>query len=440
MHPVRWLLVVATVALAALYADPRWRAVGYMPERVAVAADGGSVRLATALPPGVDIRREGRAGSLRVGRRPLVNRWQRLGPAQPADVRAGPPGRYFVDLGALGLPVRRVEVDALSEPRLVPGGESIGIRVRTAGLLVVSGADGSPWRMPSVSGLRAGDRIVSAGGRPVGDAAALAAAAQASHGGRLSLAVVRGGRLERLSAPVRVDRATGRVRLGIHVRQGLRGIGTLTFYDPRSRIYAALGHRIQDGWEGQSVPVVGGRITPAPIESVRRGRMGRPGEKIGHVRNRTLGSVSGSGPYGIFGRLGRGLAARPALPLATADEVHAGAAEMWTVVCGQTVERFRVRIERVDRAAPGGRGLVVRVVDPRLIARAGGIVQGMSGSPIIQDGRLAGALTHVLVSDSRRGYGVFAAWMWREALEAVAHRAGERVGGERAVLALGGEN
>jgi stage IV sporulation protein B len=426
--------VGAIAALACAYLNPTWRALGYMPDRVAVAA-GGSVRLAPALPNGVELRREPGPGRLFLLGHALGRAWQAVPRRRPAELTADGPGRSIVDVGAFGLPMRRVEVDAVETPRLVAGGQSIGIAVRTAGLLVVGAARGAGWRWPggARSSLHAGDRIVAAGDRPIGDATALGVLVQDS-GARsraLCMRVVRDGRPERICPRPRYDRATGSYHLGVTVRQGLSGIGTLTLYDPDSGLYAALGHRIQDGWEGQSVPVAGGRITSAPIVEVRRGFVGRPGEKIGRVLERApWGTISGSGPYGIFGRLVAARPQGPRLPLATADEVHVGPAALWTVVHGQRVEHFRVRIERVDLGAPGGRGIVLRVVDRGLIGRTGGIVQGMSGSPIVQDGRLAGVLTHVLVSDSARGYGVFAAWMWREAVDTDARDANRAASAE----------
>ncbi len=427
--------VGAITALACAYLNPTWRALGYMPERVAVAA-GGCVRLAPQLPAGVEVRRERGPARLFLFGRALGRAWQTVPRRRPADLTAAGVGRYVVDVGAFGVPVRRVEVDAIDTPRLVPGGQSIGIAVRTAGLLVVGATRPASWPWPggARAALRPGDRIVAADGRPIGDAAALGVMVQARGAGarRLCLRILRDGRAEGVCPPIRYDAQSGRYRLGVVVRHGLSGIGTLTLYDPDTGLYAALGHRIQDGWEGQSVPVAGGHIAPAPILQVRRGFVGRPGEKIGRVQDHVAwGTIAGSGPFGIFGRLAVGRPRGPRLPLATADEVHVGPASLWTVVRGQRVEHFRVRIERVDLGAPGGRGIVLHVVDRGLLARTGGIVQGMSGSPIVQDNRLAGVLTHVLVSDSSRGYGVFAAWMWREAVDtanAPYHRHGSTQG------------
>lgn len=414
----RWAGVVGIACLCTLFASPRWRALGYMPGRVAVDV-GDRVRLSAPLPLSVGMRLDG-AGrkALDVDGRPLVGAWRHLPTDVPVVVRAHAVGRYAVAVGAFGLALRRVEVDSVAAPRVVAGGQSIGIRVRTAGLLVVGRATGTAWPAFGAGHLEAGDRIVEAEGVRVSDEEDLRRAVQSAGKKRhaVRLRVMRAGRAMALAVRPRLDDAAVGYRLGVVVREGLSGIGTLTFFEPASGLYVALGHRIQDGWSGQSVPVAAGRISGAPISGVRRGFIGRPGEKVGRLTDDPpRGSVEGSGPYGIFGRLSGGYAEGPTIRLATADQVHAGPASMFTVVAGNRVERFRVRIERVDRRAPGGRGMVVRVVDPDLLRRTGGIVQGMSGSPIEQDGRLIGALTHVLVSDNTRGYGVFASWMWQEA-------------------------
>jgi stage IV sporulation protein B len=167
------------------------------------------------------------------------------------------------------------------------------------------------------------------------------------------------------------------------------------------------------------VPLNEGRIVPAVIAGVQRGRRGQPGEKIGlfHQTQGILGTIERNTDCGIFGRMLRAPGRMPAekIPVATQDEVRPGPAEMLTVVSQQEVERFDIEIIRIRRTErPTSKGLVLRVTDPELLAQTGGIIQGMSGSPIIQDGRLVGVVTHVFVNDPTRGYGVLAEWMVSE--------------------------
>jgi stage IV sporulation protein B len=407
--------------LVLAYATPGWRTMGYLPGEAEVPA-GDRVRLAPPLPPGLAVRRlDGGAGTIWLDGRPLNRAWRPLG-ERALDVRVARPGRYALGVGAWGLSVRRVRLDARAPRRLAVGGQSIGLGVRTAGLLVVGrawpGGAGVGWPF-AASPLGPGDRIVAAEGASVaGESDLRTAVERAGRAGRaVRLTVVRDGRARSLALRPRFDAAAGRYRLGVVVRDRLTGIGTLSMYDPATGLFAALGHAIQEGGLGPAVPVTGGNVVAAPIQGVRRGLFGRPGEKVGSVdAARPWGCVDGAGPYGVYGHLRAPALAAPLLPLATASEVHTGRAWLRTVVRGQRVERFAVRIERVAWDAGQGRQLVVRVEDPRLLALTGGIVQGMSGSPIVQDGRIAGVLTHVLVSDPTRGYGVFAERVWNQAL------------------------
>lgn len=427
--PRRVFGLAAALALTSVYSSPGIRHLGYLPTRVTLEAGQTDV-VGPPLPAGLTARVSGSAAKagtrvLDMDGRPVGRKWAPVAPG-PARLFVARAGRYPIEIGALGIPLRSIDVQAVQTPVVVAGGDSIGIRVKTAGVLVMGGpALTAPRSLLRWSGLRAGDRIVGVDGAAVGNVGDLRRAVDRAGRYRqpVALRVVRQGETLRFRVRPALDRNAGRYRLGIRVREGLTGIGTLTLYDPRTRRFAALGHRVEDGMTGQSLPVVTGAVRPSAILGIERGVMGRPGEKIGILTSGTdLGQVTGGGHYGIYGYL-RMPPHGPRLPVATVDEVHPGPATIRTVVGGSHVEAFRIRIERVDKRAPGGRALVIRVTDPRLVAAAGGIVQGMSGSPIIQDGRLAGAVTHVLVSDSLRGYGVFALWMWEEALAETAHEA-----------------
>ena len=194
------------------------------------------------------------------------------------------------------------------------------------------------------------------------------------------------------------------------------GIGTLTFSDRAGRRFGALGHQIVDG-NGRPFRFATGSVVEAFISGVRPGRPGVPGEKIGIFLNedRRLGTIERNTPLGIFGRLEKVPDGWQVLPVALENEVRPGPARLLTVIRGQQPEAFDVYIERVwPRGQASDKGVVVRVTDERLLATTGGIVQGMSGSPIVQDGKLAGVVTHVFVNDPTRGYGLFAEWMVRE--------------------------
>ncbi len=328
------------------------------------------------------------------------------------------PGRYLATVRAFGfLPLRQVAVQAVPTVDVVPAGQAIGVLMDTSGVLVVG--DAASPTAAAKAGLRAGDLITAVDGRPVQSKERLAALIQAAGraGQPVRLEVRRGSGATTIAVmPVR-DPRSGRYLIGAWVRDGISGIGTLTFYDPVRRVFAALGHVVADTATGQPYPALTGRIVPAFVSGLSPGRQGDPGEKIGvfNPQAGAWGVISTNTGIGVFGRLlqtpvgGLGAAA---VPIALEDQIRAGPAEMLTVIAGTRVQRFAIDIVRVvPQGRPESKGLILQVTDPRLLATTGGIVQGMSGSPVLQDGRLVGAVTHVFVNDPTRGYGVLAIWM-----------------------------
>lgn len=332
------------------------------------------------------------------------------------------PGRVNLELRLFDLiPVKRFVVDVVEAVEVVPGGQSIGVLLGAGGVLVigyapVEGERGEKYWPAKKAGLRPGDLIIDLNGSPVNSDLELARLVdELGSQGPIRVRVRRNGETIELYVEPRFCAATRRYRLGIYVRDSAAGIGTLTFYDPRSRVYGALGHMVCDSATGQKLELGGGQIVRATVQSIQMGRSGRPGEKIGTFSmDKVYGSIEKNTKYGIFGRLNKTpehcLYYAP-VPVALAGEVKRGPAEMLTVVDGDEVRSFQVYIENVLPWKPDGKGLVIKVTDSQLISLTGGIVQGMSGSPLIQDGRLIGAVTHVFVNDPSRGYGVLAEWM-----------------------------
>jgi len=336
------------------------------------------------------------------------------------------PGMARLDVRLFGvLPLRRVQVEVLPELRLVPGGQAIGILLEPEGVIVIGtgGVEEEGGRTTSPArdrGLRVGDVVLRVDGRPVNSNAELAEAVHrcGREGRPARLTVRRGGEMFEVSVRPALCRRSGRFRIGLYVRDGAAGVGTLTFYDPTSRRYAALGHIIADPQTRRPVDVRQGAIVLAAVSGIQPGRRGQPGEKIGIFvpDGEEWGSIDANTPFGIVGRLKTGFPGdQEPVPVALADSVHPGPAEILTVVDQQRVQRFKVEVVRVQRQQqPSSRGMVIRITDGRLLQRTGGIIQGMSGSPILQDGRLIGAVTHVFVNDPTRGYGVFVEWMLQE--------------------------
>ena len=227
----------------------------------------------------------------------------------------------------------------------------------------------------------------------------------------MSLTLERNGARQTLDvAPVRD--AGGSFRLGAWVRDSTAGIGTMTFYDPQNGGYGALGHAITDADTGTILPVQRGDLMESVVSAIRPGRKGEPGELIGRFTpdSPVLGSILANNARGIYGRLDEPLQNElypDGVAIMSSGEVQPGPAQLLTTLDGSGVHAYDCEIVRLTGSPASERGFVLRVTDQALLDRTGGIVQGMSGSPILQNGRLAGAVTHVFVSDPTRGYGIF---------------------------------
>lgn len=311
--------------------------------------------------------------------------------------------------------------------RLVPGGQSIGIRVATRGVLVVGyhlipGTSGEKSLSPGENAdIRIGDVITKINGsliRNVADVQRLMPAAMQQK--PLKIDVLRRNSLIRKTlVPVQNN---GQNQLGLNIRDSASGIGTLTYYDPETSAYGALGHVISDRDTGQPILIKNGNILKASVMAIEKGVQGRPGEKIALFsdQSKTIGTVEENTPFGIFGHFQRPMNRnemnlQKALPVARPSQVQEGPAQMLTVLNGSRVQAFDIRILNSEtQKKPGTKGLVIKITDPHLLKMTGGIIQGMSGSPIIQNGMIIGAVTHVFVNDPTCGYGVHIEWMLRE--------------------------
>lgn len=353
----------------------------------------------------------------------------------PQTVWLPPTGPSSVDLEwrLLGLvPVGSLEVRSVPEVAVIPGGQAIGVVMNSGGLLVtrvgpVIDVHGRRRFPAEEADIRPGDLIVEVNGQTPQTPSQVARLVQQAgqRGSSVRVKLRRAGTtLETQIQPVPIfDERVGRQRylLGLYLQDPVAGVGTLTFYHPETLRYGALGHMVTDGFR-EPMGVSEGRIVEASIQGVQPGARGRPGEKIGSFAQgaRQLGTIDKNNTYGIFGHLftepSFSWADRQPVPVAMAHQVKPGPAQMLTVVEGNRVEAFDIEILRVyPQGRQDGRGMVLRIVDPRLLALTEGIVQGMSGSPILQDGKLVGAVTHVFVNDPQRGYGTMAEWMVYEA-------------------------
>ena len=227
---------------------------------------------------------------------------------------------------------------------------------------------------------------------------------------------MRNGRRLTLQAALPAS-ADGRRRLGVWVRDSTAGVGTLSYIDPASGAYGALGHAIVDGDTGDLLPVADGAIMKASVIGVAKGQSGQAGELKGSFlkENEQIGTLRLNCIYGIYGTMDMpvtGLLYPEGLPVGTRQQAHAGPASIISTVDGEGPKEYEIEILRCfSQDKPSQKGMVLRVTDERLLLKTGGIVQGMSGSPILQDGRVIGAVTHVYLSDAAQGYGMYIEWM-----------------------------
>lgn len=335
------------------------------------------------------------------------------------------PGQLKLRLSLFGvIPVRDMIVSIVPELRVIPGGQSIGVLLHSQGIVVVGNYDlqdesGRKINPAAEAGIKCNDIILKIGGETArSDSQVRGLAAKAGAAGQpLTIEVKRGEKVFVTQLKPVFCKETLRYRIGLMIRDSAAGVGTLTFYEPESMSYGALGHIVNDTGTNRPVDLGDGKIVGATVQGIFKGKRGQPGEKIGMFKEDDLlsGTVTRNTKLGIFGYLQKpvkNMAFQEPIPVATLDQIHEGPAEMMTVLKGEKIEKYCLEIIKINpQARQDGKGLVLQVSDPQLLEETGGIIQGMSGSPIIQDGRLVGAVTHVFVNDPTKGYGVPAEWM-----------------------------
>ena len=285
---------------------------------------------------------------------------------------------------------------------LIPVGKVVGLDLSSGTVTVAAFDDALP--AAKESGVQAGDQILSINGEKITCAEDVRRALDSSKG-NVEVIVNREGTEKAIHiAPQITDNGP---RLGVFLRQGITGIGTVTWYDPDTGAFGTLGHGVSDA-KGCLLKMTGGKVYPAKVVSVQRGKAGAPGQLKGAMASETLlGSLSANTQQGVFGTV-RDAWDGQAIPTAAWEEVRTGDATIRSTVTEGEPRDYSVEILKIYSKRPtDDRNFLIRVTDPALLEATGGIVQGMSGSPIIQDGKLVGAVTHVLVNDPTRGYGIF---------------------------------
>lgn len=340
----------------------------------------------------------------------------RLDVNQPFQVYSESQGTYELDLKLFGwLQLKDIQVDVVETRYAIPCGLPVGIYLESDGVMVIGtgrilGKDGQEHE-PAAGILKSGDYIEAMNGTPLETKEQLVEQLNQWGGEPVVLDIRRGeSRMEVEIDPVEADDGTS--KLGVWVRDDTQGIGTMTYVDMNGK-FGALGHGISDSDTGQVVVITDGALYETAIMGIEKGTFGKPGVMSGVIYygpGSSLGRIEDNTEEGIFGTVNQKFQKQitgEALPVGYRQDVKKGKAYIRSSVSGQ-LKDYEIEIQKVDyNTDHKNKGMVIQVTDPELLALTGGIVQGMSGSPIIQDGKLIGAVTHVLVQDSSRGYGIF---------------------------------
>lgn len=327
-----------------------------------------------------------------------------------------------------GVPIKKVDVSVLKDTQVIPGGQSIGVQLHTLGVLVVghhlvnTNEDiSSPGEDAAI---QVGDVILKINDDPIKKIEDVKP--YVVQAGKLNepldLVIKRDQDTIQTTLQPVLDKKENNYRIGLYIRDSAAGIGTLSFIEPESKKYGALGHVISDMDTKKPIEIHDGTIVRSSITAIEKGNQGTPGEKQAKfsMRDAKIGSVHKNNSFGVFGELNTLLENNTTynkpLSIALSHEVKEGPAQILTVVKDEKVEAFDVEIvSSTPQELPATKGMVVKVTDSELLEQTGGIVQGMSGSPIIQDDKVIGAVTHVFVNDPTSGYGVHIEWMLQEA-------------------------
>ena len=340
-------------------------------------------------------------------------------PAGNSDVKR-------VELRLLGIiPIKTVNIQEIEEPYLIPCGTPFGIKLLTDGVIAVelsSFETDSGICSPALdAGIKTGDIIKTINGKKILSNDDIAGIIEDSGGETVSVDLVRNSKEFTIKVMPELCMADGSYRIGMWVRDSSAGIGTLTFYDPRTKCFAGLGHPVCDVDTGCIMPLYKGEVAEVTINDIKKGKSGIPGELVGSFSaGGAIGTLDANCENGLYGTLNGFESELEPVQLGMRQEVETGKAFIYTTIDGKQPQKYDIVIEKIDRqASENGKNMIIKVTDKELLEKTGGIVQGMSGSPIIQDGKLVGAVTHVFVNNPAKGYAIFADTMYDSSLDLI---------------------
>lgn len=319
-----------------------------------------------------------------------------------------------VELKLFGLiPVKQARVETIERVMLTPCGTPFGVKILTQGVVVVGlndiTTDQGHVGPAKQAGLKTGDIVSSVGGKAVSSNDAIAEVVGASGGNALEIRFTRNSKEMNVTVTPVKSNIDGKYKIGLWVRDSSAGIGTVTFYEPNSGVFGGLGHPICDIDTGDILPLMSGEVVDVKINDVVKGMAGSPGELCGSfVSNEACGMIELNNGAGVFGTMEQNPVTSKGMEMALKQEIREGPVQIITTIDGNGPQVYEAEIEKLNMIEDSpSKNMVLHITDERLLEKTGGIVQGMSGSPIIQNGKLIGAVTHVFVNDPTRGYGIF---------------------------------
>ena len=298
---------------------------------------------------------------------------------------------------------------------IVPGGETIGIEVNSKGVLVVGFYEVDSRYIGKDAGFEVGDSITKINGTEVNSINEMVNVVneEASSDNKLDVTIIRNDKSSNLSLNMICD-SNDVCKTGLYVKDSITGIGTLTYIDPKTTIFGALGHEIVEKTTGEKFEIKDGKIFNATVTDNTRSENGSPGEKNAtYNESITYGEINANEESGVFGKYTEEILENEAIEVASKDEVKTGEASIRTVLSGNEVKDYSINILNINKDSDI-KNILFEITDEELLSKTGGIIQGMSGSPIIQNNKIIGAVTHVIVSDTKKGYGIFITTMLEE--------------------------
>lgn len=291
--------------------------------------------------------------------------------------------------------------EKIYDMRFCLGGELVGIKLLATGVLIMGVED------ITKNSLNVGDIILEVNDKEISTGAELSEIAKSSNGNKLKLQISRNNVISEVYIVPKLDTTSNEYKLGLWVKDSTAGVGTITFYEKTTSKFAALGHGVTETKENYILKITSGAITSTHIYNIKIGQSQNPGEIKGTISNDILGEIHGNTDKGIYGTYFESIENSTEIQISPKTQIKEGKASIFVTLEDGIKKEYEIEIEKVLLTSTGNKNMIIRITDEELLLKTGGIIQGMSGCPIVQNGKLVGAVTHVLLNDSTRGYGVF---------------------------------